>query len=236
MKKVLYVIGLIFIALFLFITHSKFLHSLDPGKDSKLFILFGYDLKLLVPYLFGAAFGIVTTIIIALLDRKDRLFWLFVILTAILETIGVFLYNNTELIENVWKWFASVYYGLYSGFIIIMYAYIKLKDENKGFVLSEKEKNLYSKQSIKDSESFGESIIRNLSTIDLFIKDESDNINYEPIKPDDLFSIEERNKRIIKLSQEGKSAKEISQMFSLHIASVYRIINSNKNNNENEHK
>ena len=194
MKKALYIIGLLFIALFLFITHSKFLHALDPGKDSKLFIVLGIDLKDYIPYIFGAAFGIVTTIIIALLNRTDKLFWLFVILTAILETLCVFLYNNTELTEKVWKWISAIYYGLYSGFIIIMYAYIKLKDSN--YIIEKIEK--------------------------------------EPIKQDELIS-EERNEQIIKLSHDGMKAKDIAKLYSLHIASVYRIINNNKNKDENEH-
>jgi hypothetical protein len=82
MKKFLYYFGLICIAIFLFVTHSKFLHSLDPGKESKLFIFFKVDYKIYIPYVFGAAFGIVTTIIIALIDRKDRYFWLFAFIVA----------------------------------------------------------------------------------------------------------------------------------------------------------
>lgn len=131
MKKALYYFGLFCIAIFLFATHSKFLYYLDPGKESKLFIFFGYDLKTYMYYVFGAAFGIVTTIIIALMKRSDRLFWPFAIIVSLLEFAGVFLYNNTEILDNIWNMFAALYYGLYALFLVLMYAYIELDSHRK---------------------------------------------------------------------------------------------------------
>lgn len=124
MKKLLYYTGLGLIALFLFVTHSKFLFTLDPGKESELFVFFGYDAKQIIPYIFGAAFGAVATIAIALLDKRGAMFAIFVAIIAILELIGVFLYNNTEIAEGLWTWFASSYYAIYTAVIIAGYAYI----------------------------------------------------------------------------------------------------------------
>jgi len=131
MKKTIYYTGLIFIAIFLFATHSKFLFILEPEKEIALFSFFGIDFKKYIPYIFGAAFGIVTAILIGLMQKNDKLFWHFAITIAVFEMIGIFLYNNTEIVKNIWKWFASSYYALYSGFIVFMYAYISHTDNDR---------------------------------------------------------------------------------------------------------
>jgi Mor family transcriptional regulator len=48
-------------------------------------------------------------------------------------------------------------------------------------------------------------------------------------RDDDYFK--ERNDKIILLYQEGKSVKEISEMFSLSSKRVYHILNNHKKNN-----
>lgn len=126
MKKILYYFGLACIAVFLFTIHAKYLYRLIPSNETDLFVFFDINLKVYLPYVWGAAFGVVTAIILSLLDRSDSKFWLFVFCVAFLEFLGVWLYNQTELKEN-WFWtMSSLYYGIYSGFIIIIYAYIKV--------------------------------------------------------------------------------------------------------------
>lgn len=125
MKNLFYYFGLICIAIFLFTIHAKYLHFLIPGNDVKLFKFSGFDLKIYLPYIWGAAFGIVTTIILHYLDKSDSHYWHFIFAVALLEFLGVFLFNNTEIKENWFRMFSSVYYGSYTAFIIIVYSYIK---------------------------------------------------------------------------------------------------------------
>jgi hypothetical protein len=130
MKKLLYYIGLAFIATFLFCTHSKQLNALEGWKETELFNFAFFDFRQYLHYIYAAAFAITTVNIMALLDKKDKLFWVFVVTIGVAEFIVVQLFNNTEIKESWWRIFSSFYYAAYTLMIIVMYAYIG-KNEKK---------------------------------------------------------------------------------------------------------
>lgn len=129
MKKLIYYAGLLFMAVWLFTIHSKFAFALDPlqnndsGYYDKLFNFFGLDLKSILPYCWGAAFAIATSVIIALLKRSDKQFWIFAFSIASLELFGVMLFNYPEH-GFIWSAISSVYYGIYAGIMVFLYIYI----------------------------------------------------------------------------------------------------------------
>lgn len=204
MKKTLYYFGLICIAIFIFSIHAKYLHFLVPGSESDLFVFFGIDFKIYLPYVWGFAFGVVTAIIISLLQRSDSLFWLFVFAVAILEFIGVFLFSNTEIDEKHFKVYSSIYYGIYTGFIVLMYAYIKPKQEN----LHENANENLRKNKNKNAKG-------NMPIYE----------NPPPPPPK-----KNNETEVWKLLSENKTPKEIAEELNINLSTVYRI----KKNLENE--
>ena len=228
-KSALYITGLLFIALFLFATHSKFLFSLDPGKDTELFVFFGWNAKLVIPYIFGAAFGIVTTAIIALLEKDDEYFWHFVISVALFELIGVFLYNNIELTESIWTWFASSYYAVYSALVIIGYAYIGSARDSKlnsrqGLKLTEADiSNI--KQGLKSYPVTGPEkvLFPNGDTIPI------DNTPQNEFKAKSFDSIEERNTFIYQQHLNGLNNVQIGNIVGRDGSTVSKIVKTMKN-------
>lgn len=224
-KKAIYLIGLLFIALFLTITHTKFLDSIDPGKDSDLFIILNYDFKIVNPYIFGACFGIVTTAIIALIDKKDRMFWYFAIAVAAFEMIGVFLFNNTELLEQVWRFSASVYYGLYAGFIIVMYAYVKHEAKEEittkpekpitfDFLDSPEYKQKKAEAAERDIEKYHDAAVRKMA------RDEDQKIM--EMLDFAKFDKQQKKKIILQMQNEGDTPDQIAKTLRIHKATVYR--------------
>lgn len=135
MKKLIYYLGLIFLAFWLFTIHSKFAFALDPlqnnetGYYKQLFVFLSNDLKIALPYIWGATFAIATTVIVALLNKKDKYFIYFAIAIALLELTGVFLFNYPEHGYS-WLAIASIYYGIYAGIMVFLYIYISYENSN----------------------------------------------------------------------------------------------------------
>jgi hypothetical protein len=204
----MYLFGLLCIAFFLFVIHSKFLHDIDPQKNSDLFIFFGYDFKQLIPYIFGAAFAIVTTIIIALIDRKQRLFYYFAIIAAAFEMLGIFLYHNTELSDRFFISMSSGYYALYTGFIIFMYAYISQGNINE----IEKELKL-----IEENKPAIEEEKINIEVKELII--EEDEVNKDQVEK----KLKPEYIEAIKLLQEGMSGVDVSTATGIHTSTISRL-------------
>lgn len=134
MKKIIYYIGLFFLAIWLFTIHSKFAFALDPLQNNdndfyaKLFILLGYDFKMVLPYVWGSTFAIATTVIVALLKKQENYFWFFAFTISSLELLGVFLFNYPEH-GYLWMKVASFYYGIYAGIMVFLYIYISYEKE-----------------------------------------------------------------------------------------------------------
>lgn len=233
MKKIIYYTGLIFIAIFLFATHSKFLFILEPEKDIALFSFFGIDFKEVIPYIFGAAFGIVTAILIRLIQKDDKLFWYFAISVAVFEMIGIFLYNNTEIVKHTWKWFASIYYALYSGFIVFMYSYISHSDKKEESENMQKTLSKIGVESCKAGETLREMYIDNVVTTNKLANNSHLNIFRIEKKSAQKNEKQLRNKKIMQMSS-TMSPQEIAKEIGINQSTVYRILKNKENANKNE--
>ena len=220
MKNILYYIGLIFLAIFLFTIHAKYLHFLIPKEENELFIFLGIDLKVYLPYIWGMAFGIITAIILHYLNNSHRLFWPFVIVFALLELTGVFLFNNTEIKENYFRIFSSIYYGIYTGFIIIVYAYIKNLQDN-GHVDSELRKEV---DEFLDNEN-EESLLRK-RFVEAYKAGSELKMN---ANKSNGFEFAQKNAKgkndaiVLQMLQENKSPAKIAEELNINPSTVYRI-------------
>lgn len=125
MKKIFYYFGLACMAIFLFVVHSKYLHSLEGWDDTKLFQFKVFDFRQILHYIISATFAVMVTNILALMDPVDKWFWKFVFIVATAEFFAVFLFFNTRITEHWFRIFSSMYYGAYVFMIVPMYAYIK---------------------------------------------------------------------------------------------------------------
>ena len=125
MKRILYFIGLICMAIFLFVIHTKYLNVLENWKDSDMFDFTVIDFRQILHYIISATFAVMVTNILALMDPADKWFWKFVFIVATAEFLAVFLFFNTTITENWFRILSSIYYGAYIFMIIPMYAYIK---------------------------------------------------------------------------------------------------------------
>lgn len=125
MKRILYFIGLICMAIFLFVIHTKYLNVLENWKDSDMFNFMVIDFRQILHYIISATFAVMVTNILALMDPVDKWFWKFVFIVATAEFLAVFLFFNTTITEDWFRILSSIYYGLYIFMIIPMYAYIK---------------------------------------------------------------------------------------------------------------
>lgn len=126
----MYYLGLICMAIVLFILHSAFAFAINPiflAKNffSNLFVMQnGFDLKVYFPYAFGLTFAFAITAIMDLLQKSDKYFWKFAFSVASMELIGIALLvfpNHSPL----WTAISGIYYGFYLFLAIIFYFYIK---------------------------------------------------------------------------------------------------------------
>lgn len=252
MKKTLYYAGLALIAIWLFTIHAKYTSALVV-HSADLFVFGAIDLQMYIPYVWGAAFAIVTTIIIALLPRDDKAYWYFVAILAAIEVTGVFGYNNAIInINTINANYGAIYYGVYSGFIIIAYAYIsgaeKLQQDAIEQV-SDEELNAMINRAFKEDElqkNRNELQVQNNETTNI-----ASAIAQEEKRKNDANDLQnsfdnaisgvkngmKNHNKIDELIIEGYTNNQISKIIGCHATTVYRrrkkldYDTNNKNNN-----
>lgn len=225
-KRLIYLFGIVCIAAWLFTIHSSFAYSLSPLTKNNFFDnLFvmenGFDLKIYIPYLWGAAFSIAITAIITLLKRSDKYFFTFAFTVAALELIGVTLFNY-PVHNGLWQALAGIFYGAYAFFLTLFYFYIKPDNEFSQENSQEKseEKNIFSdnsheKKTKEENYPAGHDKENNSHENSLINLGEK---KYYPEKTID--------KELIKsMLQEGEKPKNISEKLGVSLSTVYRIKN-----------
>jgi hypothetical protein len=128
MKRILYYIGLLTIAIWLFTMHTAFAYVLNPLTNNNnfkyLFVFSGIDFKIYIPYCWGGTFAIAIVSIIANIKKTDKYLWHFAFTIATLELIGIALYIIQENSFG-WKFISAIYYGIYGFFLTLFYFYVK---------------------------------------------------------------------------------------------------------------
>jgi transcriptional regulator len=164
-RRLLYYAGLTFITAWLFSIHTAFSYALNPISGNvfyeNLFMVNGFDFKVFIPYIWGGTFSFAISAIIALLNKRDKYFWVFSSIVAGLELTGIALLNQPSH-TGWWIAVSSVYYGIYTLVLITFYFYVKpksrkdLKDAEREIDLEqyvkkdEVELNYFTKDYVKD--------------------------------------------------------------------------------------
>jgi hypothetical protein len=241
-KRLIYLLGLFCIGIWLFTIHTSFAFSLSPTTYNiyyqNLFVLVnGFDLKTYIPYAWGLSFSLAITAIMSLLQRTDKHFLKFAIIVALLELIGVALFNYPNH-TRTWATIASVYYGIYAFFLILFYFYVKPdtgkekkrekdEDENeKGEITENNKENIENVENwVIDKIKITEDYIDSFEKLDNDEKEE-DNDDKTGIK------IKDNNIKVLKVKEmylANKSPKNIAKELDIGLSTVYRYINKNKN-------
>lgn len=135
-ENVLISLIIIFLSIHLFTIHSKLLFHLNPDNIVEyLNYKFSLDLfreDLIVPTLSALSYSLITAFMLTVFVKYKNVFLVTVISFAILDAIGVFVYYNIKINEDMFIIIGAIYYSLYTMFIIIsvgMYRNYIYKDE-----------------------------------------------------------------------------------------------------------
>ena len=124
-KSELILIGLVilFLTIHLFTIHSKLLFHINPDNivDSLTykFTLELFSQNMIVSTLSALAYSLITALILTVFVKFRSVFLISVISFAVLDGIGVFIYYNVGIKENLFIISGAIYYALYTIFIII---------------------------------------------------------------------------------------------------------------------
>lgn len=140
MSRIIKLIGLIFLAVHLFFTHARLLYQVNPEISSKIKDL-GFSFGLvnegfILSLIFALAYSIITIAIILIYSEIWQKY-IYMIIVALLDGFGVYIYYNInlgsaikasgEINQNLFVLFTSFYYASYTFFIVISLGFHKTK-------------------------------------------------------------------------------------------------------------
>ena len=118
-------IVILFLSIHLFITHSKLLLHLNPDRiiekmnytlTMELFSV-GYRVSTLT----SIVFSLITAYVLARFVKYKNLFIPVVVSFAILDGLGVIIYYDVNIEEQLFRSFGAFYYGIYTSVLIVCY-------------------------------------------------------------------------------------------------------------------
>lgn len=190
----------IFLSIHLFVVHSKLLFHLNPDKISEYFeYSFSFELftkNMLVSTLSAIAYSFITAFILFIFVKYKKVFLLSVISFSLLDGLGVFIYYNTTIQKDLFMKLGSLYYSLYTLFIIFSVG-------------------LYRNKVYSDEEIPG---------LNEAIK-ENDIMQMRDTLKEVEYSVNEKSKRVKELKKEGLTQKEIAEELNISQSMVSRILN-----------
>lgn len=144
MNKVIKLIGLIFLAVHLFFTHARLLYHVNPEISSKIKDL-GFSFSMvnegfILSLIFALAYSVITITIILIYSETWQKY-IYMIIVALLDGFGVYIYYNinlgagilarAEIDTNLFILFTSFYYAFYTFFIVVSLGFHRAKRSKK---------------------------------------------------------------------------------------------------------
>lgn len=119
-KKNIFILVMSFLVIHLFGTHSKLLYHLNPdfiSETSKIFSFTKFNENTITAMIFALAYSIITASILIFNMNNERIFLFFVFTFALLDSLGVYIYYNTEI--QAFNKYGAVFYSIFTFFIVV---------------------------------------------------------------------------------------------------------------------
>ena len=207
--NILLSIIIIFLSIHLFTIHSKLLFHINPDKIiSELtykFSMYLFSEGLIVSTLSALGYSLITAFILTIFVKYKDVFLISVISFAILDGLGVFIYYNVHIQQDTLTILGSIYYSIYTLFIVISVGYFRHLEYSNNDNLE-----------YRVDQAIQETDIMNMREKIVNMTNNSENIQSDIVNNTDEY--------IVYLSNKGLTQTEIAEKLKISQPKVSRIL------------